>query len=85
MSKVLVNVKIADNDNEFFSQDIVVEINSIDYLIIKDDMEICSSEEFDTSLQKLVKAIESQRQVWLPCEWYIKGEIEFLEKIYENT
>lgn len=85
MSKVLVSVKIADNINELFSKDVQVEINSIDYLIIKDNMEICSCDEFDTSWDKLVKAIESQKQVWLPCEWYIYGEIEFLEKIYENT
>ena len=85
MSKVLVNVRIADNDNELFSQNVQVEINSIDYLIIQDNMEICSGEEFDTSWDRLVKAIESQKQVCLPCEWYIYGEIEFLEKIYENT
>lgn len=85
MSKVLVNVKIADNNNELFSQNVQVEINSIDYLIIQDNIGACSSEEFDTSWDRLVKAIESQKQVWLPCEWYIYGEIEFLEKIYENT
>ena len=85
MSKVLVNVRIADNDNELFSQNVVVEINSIDYLIIKDSMEICSCEEFDTSWERLVRIVESQRNVYLPREWYIYGEIEFLEKVYENT
>lgn len=82
MSKVLVKVKIGDNDNKDYSKSVQVELNSIDYLIIKDSMEYCSSEEFDTSWERLVQAVEKQRQVWLPCEWYIKGTIEFLEKIY---
>ena len=85
MSKVLVKVEIGDNENNAYKESVKVEINSIDYVIIKDNMESCSSEEFDTSWERLIKAIEKQRQVWLPCEWYIKGEIEFLEKVYENT
>lgn len=82
MSKVLVSVEIRDNENSNFKNTVQVEINSIDYLIIQDSMEICSSEEFDTSWERLVRTIESQRQVWLPREWYINGGIEFLEKIY---
>lgn len=82
MAKVLVNVNIGDNENELFDKDVQVEINSIDYLIIKDNMDTCSGEEFDTSWERLVGAIERQRQVYLPREWYIYGEIEFIEKIY---
>ena len=82
MSKVLVNVNIGDDQDRSFKKSVQVEINSIDYLVIKDGMEICSCEESDESWDRLVRAIESQRQVWLPCDWYICGEIEFLEKIY---
>ena len=82
MAKVLVNVNIGDNDDNSFKKSVQVEINSIDYLIIKDKMESCSCEEFDTSWERLVKIVERQRDVWLPREWYIIGEIEFLEKIY---
>jgi hypothetical protein len=85
MSKVLVNVNIGDNEDNSFKKNVQVEINSIDYLVIKDSMEICSCEEFDTSWERLVRIVETQRQVWLPREWYINGEIEILEKIYENT
>ena len=81
MAKVLVSVNIGDNENNNFKNTIQVEINSIDYVVIKDNMEICSCEEFDTSWERLVKTIESQRQVWLPCEWYIIS-VEFVEKIY---
>ena len=82
MSKVLVKVNIGDNDDRTFKKGVQVEINSIDYLIIKDSMESCSCEEFDTSWERLIKTIERQRDVWLPREWYVIGEIEFLEKIY---
>ena len=82
MSKVLVNVKIGDNDNELFSKEVQVEINSIDYLVIQDNMDACSCEEFDASWDRLVGTIERQRQVYLPREWYIDGGIEFIEKIY---
>ena len=85
MSKVIVKVNIGDNDNNAYKESVKVEINSIDYLVIQDNMYICSCDEFDASWERLVKAVERQRQVWLPCEWYINGEIEFLEKVYENT
>ena len=85
MSKVLVNVNIGSDEDNSYKKSVQVEINSIDYLIIKDNMDTCSGEEFDTSWERLIKAVEKQREVWLPCEWYINGEIEFLEKIYENT
>ena len=84
MIKILVSVTIGDNEDSKFKNTIQVEINSIDYLIIQDNMEVCSCEEFGTSWDKLVKTIENQRQVWLPREWYI-SEVEFLEKIYKNT
>jgi hypothetical protein len=82
MSKVLVKVNIGDNENNSFKKSVQVEINSIDYLIIKDGMECCSCEEYDESWERLVKAVERQREIWLPCEWYINGGIELLEKIY---
>ena len=82
MAKVLVNVNIGDNENNSFKKSVQVEINSINYLIIKDNMEICSCDDFDASWDRVVQAIERQRDVWLPREWYINGEIEFLEKIY---
>lgn len=82
MAKVLVKVKIGDNENKDFNDTVQVEINSIDYVIIKDNMETCSYDEFDTSWDRLVRAIERQTQIWLPCEWYIKGGIEFVDKIY---
>lgn len=82
MSKVLVSVKIGDNDNNSFNESVKVEINSIDYLVIQDNMEICSGDEFDISWNRLVQAVERQTSVRLPCEWYINGEIEFLEIIY---
>lgn len=85
MSKVLVSVSIGDDRDKSFKKSVQVEINSIDYLIIQDNMEICSCEEFEASWDRLVGTIERQREVWLPCDWYIYGEIEFLEKIYENT
>ena len=71
MAKVLVNVRIGDNDNKDFTKLVQVELNSIDCLVIKDNMEFCSCEEFDTSWDKLVLAIE--RKAWhsLPSEWYI--------------
>lgn len=71
MSKVLVNVRIGDNDNNNFTKLVKVELNSIDYLVIQDNMDICSSEEFDTSWNNLVRAIERQTQCYLPREWYI--------------
>ena len=82
MAKVLVSVKIGDNNNALFSENVQVEINSIDYLVIQDSMEICSSEEFDISWERFIKEIERQSQVRLPREWYTYGEVEFLEKIY---
>ena len=71
MAKVLVNVRIGDNDNKDFMKLVQVELNSIDCLIIKDNMEFCDSEEFDTSWNKLVRAIEGQTLCYLPREWYI--------------
>ena len=82
MAKVLVSVKIGDNNNALFSENVQVEINSIDYVVIKDNMESCSCEEFDTSWERFIKAIERQNKVKLPREWHTYGEIEFLEKIY---
>jgi hypothetical protein len=81
MSKVLVNVKIGDNDNNNFEKVVQVELNSIDCLVIKDNMDICSSEECDTSWDRLVEAIERQAQCYLPREWYI-DRIESYEPIY---
>jgi hypothetical protein len=71
MSKVLVNVKVGDNDNNNFTELVKVELNSIDYLVIEDNMNICNYEEFDTSWNNLVRAIERQTQCYLPREWYI--------------
>lgn len=85
MAKVMVKVNIGDNENNAYNESVKVEINSIDYVVIKDNMDACSSEEFDASWERLVRAILKQRQVLLPLEWYINGEIEFLEKVYENT
>jgi hypothetical protein len=82
MAKVLVKVKIGDDENKDFNETVQVEINSIDYVVIKDNMESCSCEEFDTSWDRLVRAIERQTQFWLSSTWYIKGGIEFVEKIY---
>ena len=82
MSKVLVDVKICDNDNELFSTNIQVEINSIDYLIIKDGMRICSYEEYDESWDKLIQVIENNRYLYLPKDWYISGHIKLVEKVY---
>lgn len=82
MAKVLIKVKIGDNDNKGFTNIVQVVINSIDYLVIKDNMEACSCEEFDTSWDRLVEAVERQGQVYLPREWYIKGIVEFVDKIY---
>ncbi|MBR2870046.1 MAG: hypothetical protein IKB98_01500 [Clostridia bacterium] len=84
MSKVLVDVKIRDNDNELFSKNIQVEINSIDYLIIQDAMRICSCEEYDESWEKLIQTIENNN-FYLPKDWYVSGKIKLVEKIYENT
>ena len=81
MSKVLVNVRIGDNNNKDFTKLIQVELNSIDYLVIKDNMEFCDSEEFDTSWNNLVRAIERQTQCYLPRERYI-DKIEYAERIY---
>jgi hypothetical protein len=81
MSKVLVTVRIGDNDNKDFTKLVQVELNSIDYLVIKDNMDICSSEEFDTSWNNLVRALERQTQCYLPREWYI-DTIESFQHIY---
>ena len=82
MSKVLVDVKICDNDNELFSKNVQVEINSIDYLVIKDGMDICSCDDYDESWERLVQTIESNRSLYLPRDWYICGNIKLIEKIY---
>lgn len=82
MSKVLVDVKICDNDNELFSKNVQVEINSIDYLIIKDCMDTCSCDDYDESWERLVQAIESNRSLYLPKDWYICGKIKLIEKFY---
>ena len=82
MSKVLVSVRIGDNDNKDFTKIVQVEINSIDYLVIEDNMNICQGEEFDTSWNNLVRAIERQTQCYLPREWYIDN-IESVEPIYK--
>ena len=71
MAKILVNVRIGDNDNKDFTKLVQVELNSIDCLVIKDSMEFCDSEEFDTSWNNLVRAIERQTQCYLPREWYV--------------
>ena len=71
MAKMLVNVKIGDNDNKDFIKIVQVELSSIDCLVIKDNMEFCDSEEFDTSWNRLVRAIERNSTHYLPREWYI--------------
>ena len=82
MSKVLVKVKIGDDDNKAFTENVSVEINSIDYLVIEDNMNICQGEEYETSWNNLVRAIERQAQCRLPREWYIDN-IEYVEPIYK--
>lgn len=82
MAKVLVNVRIGDNEDKNYTKLIQVEINTIDYLVIQDQMEICSSEEFDESWERLIKTIERNPNYYLPSGWYVDGEIEFCERIY---
>jgi hypothetical protein len=71
MANMLVNVRIGDNDNKDFKKLVQVELNSIDCLVIKDNMEFCDSEEFDTSWNRLVRAIERNSNCYLPREWYV--------------
>lgn len=78
MSKVLVNVKIGDDDNSNYSKIIQVEINSIDYLVIKDCMEFCNGDEYDISWDKLIQAIETTC-CNLPRDWFVNGAIEFAD------
>jgi hypothetical protein len=80
MAKVLVNVKIGDDDNSNYSKVIQVEINSIDYLVIKDCMEFCSGDEYDTSWNRLIQAIERTCSN-LPRDWFVNGTIEFAEYV----
>lgn len=68
---MLVNVRVGDNDNKDFKKVVQVELNSIDCLIIKDNMEFCDSEEFDKSWTKFIIAIERKERYSLPREWYI--------------
>jgi hypothetical protein len=71
MAKMLVNVRIGDDNNKDFKKLVQVELNSIDCLVIKDCMEFCDGDEYDTSWNNLVRAIERQSQCYLPREWYI--------------
>ena len=71
MAKVLVNVRIGDNDNKNFTKLIQVELSSIDCLVIKDSMEFCDSEEYDKSWNRLIIAIERKARYDLPREWYV--------------
>jgi hypothetical protein len=71
MAKMLVNVKIGDYDNKDFTTLIQVELNSIDCLVIKDCMEFCDGDEYETSWNKLITAIERNSNYYLPREWYV--------------
>ena len=79
MSKILVNVEICDNNNKDYREEI--EIEPIDYLIIQDCMNICDGDTYNTSWDKLIAKIEKQYP-HLPNEWYVNGEIEYIEHIY---
>ena len=76
MSKVLVEVRIGDKENKNYDETIQVKINSIDYLIIKDCMDVCSDDEYDESWDRFIGAIERQADSLLPPEWYVKGTME---------
>ena len=71
MAKILVNVRIGDEDNSNFTKLVQIELNAIDCLVIKDRMEFCDSEEYDKSWNRLILAIEEKAWHSLPREWYI--------------
>lgn len=81
MAKVLVNVNIGDNNNKDYREEIEIELEPIDYLIIQDCMNICDGDTYNTSWDKFIAKIERQYPR-LPSEWYVNGEIEYVEHIY---
>lgn len=71
MAQLAVNVRIGDNNNKDFTKLVQVHLDSIDCLVIKDNMEFCDSEEFDKSWNRLIIAIERKARYDLPREWYV--------------
>lgn len=72
MEKVLVRVKIRDCDSKYFEETTQVEIDVVDYLILKDNMDTCSNEKFLTSWEHLIDAISDKVEFLLPLNWYIE-------------
>ena len=71
-----MNVKaiIKDNDNKDFVKEATANISTIDYLIYKDNMNTCSSEEYDRAWNRICNAFSNQND--LPESWYMDSDLQ---------
>lgn len=73
-----IKVKIGDNENKDYSNEVEAEINGIDWLIYQDSFEHTTLKEYDRAFEHICDAIQSQNDI--PYNWYIDGKIEEIDK-----
>lgn len=73
---VKVKAIIKDDNNPNFEVEAYADISNVDFLIYKDCMNICSSDEYYAADDRITACF--QRQNYLPYNWYYKSGIEFV-------
>ena len=71
---VKVKAIIKDDSNSNFESEVYANINSVDFLVYKDCMDICSSDEYGAAYDRICACFQNQNR--LPYDWYFYSDIE---------
>jgi len=69
-----IRVEIGDNSNKNYHGTAEAEINEVDYVVYKDNMNWCTSYQYDNSWDNICERISRQNN--LPYDWFVDSELE---------
>lgn len=71
---MIVKAIIKDNDNRDYIKEATASISNIDYLVYKDCMNTCTSEEYEKAWDRICTAFSNQND--LPKSWYMDSDLQ---------
>ena len=73
---VKVKAIIKDDNNSNFELEAYANISSVDFLVYKDCMNICSSDEYRAAEDRINECFQNQNH--LPYDWYFGSDIKLV-------
>lgn len=76
---VKVKAIIKDDNNPNFEVEAYADISSVDFLVYKDCMNICSSNEYEQAFDRISGCFQDQN--YLPYDWYFDSDIKLVGEL----